>query len=291
MTKTVDVPRRPLGRTGVDVRILGVGGYHLGSMKSRREAVRIVQEAVDAGLTFLDNAWEYHDGRSEEIMGVAPSGGRQRGLPDDQGLQPRPRPGRGHAAAGGVAKRLRTDYLDLWQIHEVVYDNDPERHFARRGAVEALGEGQARRARSASSGFTGHKDPAIHLDMLSRGFPVRRLPAPPELLRRHVPQLRAAGAARAQPPGDRGHRHEAHGRRKATPVRKRAVTATEALRYAMSLPVATTVTGIDSRRGAAAGPADRPLVPAHARRASGSACGGGARPPRRTAATRRSRSP
>src|SRR5262245_11359526 len=117
MTKTADVPRRPLGRAGVDVSILGVGGYHLGSMKSRREAVWIVQAAVDAGLTFLDNAWEYHEGRSEEIMGAALRGRRHAAFLMTKVCTH----GRGRDAAlrqlDQSLRRLRTDYLDLWQIH------------------------------------------------------------------------------------------------------------------------------------------------------------------------------
>ena len=66
-----DIPLRRLGQTGVDVSALGLGGYHLGAMKRAKEAVRLIHEAVDAGITFLDNAWEYHDGRSEELMGKA----------------------------------------------------------------------------------------------------------------------------------------------------------------------------------------------------------------------------
>jgi predicted aldo/keto reductase-like oxidoreductase len=246
MTKSADVPRRPLGRTGVDVSILGVGGYHLGSMDSRREAVRLVQEAVDAGLTFLDNAWEYHDGASEEIMGTALRGRRHEVFLMTKVCSH----GRGRDVAlrqlEQSLKRLRTDYLDLWQIHEVVYPNDPERHFARRGAVEAL-ERAKREGKVRFVGFTGHKDPAIHLDMLSRGFPFDTCQLPLNCFdatfrsfeQRVLPELERQGIAALgmKPMGGGG-----------DPVRKRVVSATEALRYAMSLPVATTITGIDSAK-------------------------------------------
>jgi aryl-alcohol dehydrogenase-like predicted oxidoreductase len=223
-----------------------VGGYHLGSMKNPREAVRIVEEALGSGLTFLDNAWEYHEGRSEEIMGRALKGRRQEAFLMTKVCSH----GRGRATAlrqlEDSLKRLGTDYLDLWQIHEVVYDNDPERHFARGGAVEAL-EQAKRQGKVRFVGFTGHKDPAIHLDMLSRGFPFDACQLPlncfdasfrsfertvlPELLRQGI-------AAIGMKPMSGG----------GEPVQKRAVSATEALHYAMSLPVATTVTGIDSLR-------------------------------------------
>src|SRR3989441_12306171 len=166
-----DIPRRVLGRTGVEVTAMGLGGYHLGLIKGARQAERIVREAVDAGITFLDNAWEYHDGRSEEIMGRALAGGRR----DRVFLMTKVcTHGRDRATAmrqlEQSLRRLRTDHLDLWQIHEVVYENDPELHFARGGVVEALE--QARKdGKVRFVGFTGHKSPAIHLEMMAHGFP------------------------------------------------------------------------------------------------------------------------
>jgi aryl-alcohol dehydrogenase-like predicted oxidoreductase len=248
MTSTSpDVPRRPLGRTGAVVSILGVGGYHLGTMSSAREAQRIVQRAVDGGLTFLDNAWEYHDGRSEEIMGRALAGGRREQAFLMTKLCSH---GRGKAVAmrqlHQSLKRLRTDHLDLWQIHEVVYDNDPDRHFAADGAVEALDEAK-RQGKVRFVGFTGHKDPAIHLKMLAHGYPFDTCQLPLNCFdagfrsfeERVLPELARQGIAALGMKSMGG---------EGTPVKKKAVTADEALRYAMSLPVATTVTGIDSER-------------------------------------------
>ena len=85
------IPRRPLGKTGEQVSIIGLGGYHLGTLQSRDLAVRLVQEAVDAGVTFFDNAWEYNDHRSEEWMGLGLTGKAQSSFLDEQGLHPRPR--------------------------------------------------------------------------------------------------------------------------------------------------------------------------------------------------------
>jgi aryl-alcohol dehydrogenase-like predicted oxidoreductase len=246
MNESGGIPRRPLGRTGVPVSALGVGGYHLGDVKSSREAVRIVEEAVDAGLDFLDNAWEYHEGRSEEIMGRALRGRRGKAFLMSKVCSH----GRGRDVAlrqlEQSLRRLKTDYLDLWQIHEVVYPNDPERHFAKGGAVEALAQAK-REGKVRFVGFTGHKDPAIHLDMLSRGFPFDTCQMPlncfdgsfrsfeqrvlPEVLRQGIAPLGM------KPMGGDG-----------APVKKRVLTAAEALGYAMSLPVATTITGIDSLR-------------------------------------------
>jgi len=242
-----DIPRRPLGRSGVDVTAIGLGGYHLGLIKGARQAERIVQQAVDEGITFLDNAWEYHDGRSEEIMGRALAGGRR----EQVFLMTKVcTHGRDRATAmrqlEQSLRRLRTDHLDLWQIHEVVYENDPERHFAPGGAVEAL-EQAKRQGKVRFVGFTGHKDPSIHLKMLAHDFPFDTCQMPlncfdatfrsfearvlPELNRRGIAAL---GMKSMGGEGDS--------------VARRAITAEEALRYAMSLPVAVTITGMDSTK-------------------------------------------
>jgi aryl-alcohol dehydrogenase-like predicted oxidoreductase len=248
-TKSTDpIPQRALGRTGVEVCIMGLGGYHLGTIQSKREAVRIVQAAVDEGITFMDNAWEYHDGESETLMGKALSEGGRR---DQVFLMTKCcTHGRGKAVAfrqlHESLRRLRTDHLDLWQIHEVVYENDPEKHFAKEGAAEALAEAK-RQGKVRFVGFTGHKDPHLHLKMLQHGFPFDACQLPlncfdaafrsferqvlPELVRRGIAPL---GMKPICGDGD--------------PAKKRAVKATDALRYAMSLPVATTITGIDSMK-------------------------------------------
>src|SRR5262245_10570071 len=152
------------------VSALCLGGYNLGSIDSAREAVRIVHAAIDAGITFMDNAWEYNDHESEVRMGRAIADRRQ-----DVFLMTKVcTHGRGAALAmrqlDESLRRLKTDYLDLWQVHEVVYDNEPELHFARGGVIEALDRAkQAGKVRFV--GFTGHKDPAIHLGMLKHGYP------------------------------------------------------------------------------------------------------------------------
>jgi uncharacterized protein len=240
------IPRRPFGRTGVDVSCIGLGGYHLGTVSRRRDAVDLVRRAVDAGITFMDNAWEYHDGRSEELMGEALAGRRDQVFLMTKVCT--------HGRDARVAmrqleqslRRLKTDYLDLWQIHEVIYDNDPDLHFARGGVVEALDRAK-REGKTRFVGFTGHKDPSIHLRMLARDYPFDACQLPlncfdagfrsfetrvlPDLVRRGIAPIGMKSL---------GGRGEA--------VKKRMLKAEEGLRYAMSLPVATTVSGIDSAK-------------------------------------------
>jgi aryl-alcohol dehydrogenase-like predicted oxidoreductase len=239
-----EIPRRPLGRTGVEVSALALGGSHIGEVKTKREAMQIVHEAIDAGLNFMDNAWEYHDGRSEEWMGDALKGRRQEVFLMTKVCTH----GRDRKTAlrqlEESLRRLRTDYIDLWQIHETIYDNDPDLHFAKGGVVEALQAAQ-RAGKVRFVGFTGHKDPAIHLKMLAHDYPFDTVQMPLNCFdasfrsfeQRVLPELNRRGIA---PLGMKslGGTGDA--------VRKRVVTITEALSYAMSLPVAATVSGIDS---------------------------------------------
>jgi predicted aldo/keto reductase-like oxidoreductase len=240
------IPQRPFGRHDDRVSIIGLGGYHLGLAKTVKEAVRIVQEAIDAGVNFLDNAWEYHDGESERRMGRAIKDRRNQVFLMTKVCT--------HGRDRKVAmrqleqslRRLQTDYLDLWQIHECVYYNDPERHFAKGGVVEAL-EQARKEGKVRFVGFTGHKNPDIHLRMLSHGFPFDSCQLPlngfdanfhsfrdkvlPELARQQIAPIGMKSLG-----GD------------GKAVKKKAARVEDALRYAMSLPVCTTVSGVDSLR-------------------------------------------
>ncbi|MDT7811031.1 MAG: hypothetical protein QOJ42_947 [Acidobacteriaceae bacterium] len=239
-----EIPRRRLGRTGEQVSIIGVGGYHLGTMSSLDDAVRLVQEAIDAGVTIFDNAWEYNNHRSEEWMGQALQGRRDKVFLMTKVCT--------HGRDKNVAmqqleeslKRLQTDHLDLWQIHEVVYENDPDLHFAKGGVIEALDQAK-KQGKVRFVGFTGHKNPAIHLRMLAHNYPFDTVQMPlncfdgtyrsfeqqvlPELERRGIAALGMKSLG-----GD------------GQPILHGIVSAEEALRYAMSLPVATTISGMDS---------------------------------------------
>jgi aryl-alcohol dehydrogenase-like predicted oxidoreductase len=245
-TPDAEIPRRPFGRAGEPVSALGLGGYHLGLVGNRREAIRIVQAAIDAGITFMDNAWEYHEGESEEIMGKALAGRRDRVfLMSKVCTHGRDRKVAMRQLAQSL-KRLETDHLDLWQVHECVYPNDPERHFAPGGVIEALVEAKEK-GLVRYVGFTGHKLPEIHLAMLAHGFPFDSVQLPLNCFdatfrsfeRDVLPAARNRGLAvlGMKSMGGEG-----------DAVRKKVVTAEEALRYAMSLPVTTTISGIDSMR-------------------------------------------
>ena len=237
--------RRPFGRHRDElVSILGIGGYHLGSAKTVTEAIRIVHQAVDAGVNFLDNAWEYHEGESERRMGRAIRDRRQSVFVMTKVCT--------HGRDAKVAlrqlddslKRLKTDYLDLWQIHECIYDTDPALHLVPGGVLEALDRAKSQ-GKTRYVGVTGHKDPAILLRMLDSDYPFDACQLPlnafdasfrsfqhtvlPELARR---QIAAVGMKSLGGDG--------------RPIVKKATRVQDLLRYAMSLDVATVVSGIDS---------------------------------------------
>src|SRR6266568_1875135 len=162
------LPTRVLGRTGQRVSILALGGWHIGAIKDDAESIRLMQAAIDEGLTFFDNAWDYHDGRSEELMGRAlAEGGRRAKVFLMTKNCERDYEGSLRCLEDSL-RRLRTDHIDLWQFHEMVYDNDPDWVFEKggiRAATEARKAGKVR-----FIGFTGHKHPNIHLKMLDEPF-------------------------------------------------------------------------------------------------------------------------
>jgi aryl-alcohol dehydrogenase-like predicted oxidoreductase len=238
------IPKRPLGKTGLQVSALGLGGYHLGSAASDDDANRIVAEAIDAGINFFDNAWEYHDGKSETRMGNALKGKRNQVVLMTKVCT--------HGRKKDVAMRmleesltrLQTDHLDVWQVHEVIYDNDPDLIFAKDGAIEALDLAK-QQGKVRFVGFTGHKDPSIHLKMLSHNYAFDTVQMPLNCFdgtyrsfeTQVLPELNKRGIA---PLGMKSLGGSGES------VKNGAVTAQEALRYAMSLPVAVTISGMES---------------------------------------------
>lgn len=241
-----EIPRRKLGSTGVEVSAIGLGGSDLGRASSLEEATQIAHEAIDAGVNFMDNAWEYNNHRSEEWMGQALQGRRDKVFLMTKVCT--------HGRDRKVAmqqleeslRRLKTDHLDLWQIHEVIYYNDPDLIFRSGGAIEALDQAK-REGKVRFVGFTGHKDPAIHLKMLSHNYPFDTVQMPLNCFdatftsksfeQQVLPEANRRGIA---PIGMKSFSGNADA------IKKGIVTPQEALRYAMSLPVLTTVSGIPS---------------------------------------------
>ncbi len=157
---------RPFGRTGEMISAIGMGGFHIGKGHlSNSEAFRLMHQAIDRGITFMDNCWDYNEGRSELRMGVALEQGGYR----DKVFLMSKMDGRDKAEAAKQIdtslKRLRTDRIDLVQHHEILRYDDPDRIFAEGGAMEAFVEAKAA-GKIRYIGFTGHKDPRIHLQML-----------------------------------------------------------------------------------------------------------------------------
>ena len=239
------VPKRAMGKTGVQVSILGLGGFHLGTVSGQQEVNNMVAKAMDHGINFFDNAWEYHKGMSEERVGTALKGKRDQAIVMTKVCT--------HGRNKEVAmqqleeslKRLQTDHLDVWQVHEVVYYNDPEKIYAPDGVLEALTAAK-QQGKVRFVGFTGHKSPLIHLDMLKRGFafdtvqmPINPFdPSYRSFERDVLPVAKERGMAvfSMKSMGGSGE-----------PIVHGALTPTEALSYAMSIPgVSTTVSGMDS---------------------------------------------
>jgi uncharacterized protein len=238
------IPQRPLGRTGAKISALGLGGHHLGDLKTVEEAIRLVHEAVDAGITFFDNCWEYWNGRAEDWLGRAVKGRRDKVFLMTKVCTH----GRGMELALKMLdeslRRLQTDHLDLWQVHAVSFDNDPELAYAKGGVLEALDQAK-KQGKARFVGFTGHKDPSIHLNMIRRGYPFDTVQMPLNCLdatfrsfeKQVLPEVNKRGIAALgmKPMGGT-----------AGAVKSGLVKAEEMLCYAMSLPVATTITGMDS---------------------------------------------
>ena len=237
---------RALGRTGVNVSAVGFGGHHIGDFPTYEDAEKAVHDGLDAGIRYFDNCWEYHNGKSEDWLGRALSGGRR----DKAFLTTKVCT---HGRDGSLAmemleqslRRLQTDRLDLWQIHGVTFDSDPELAYRKGGVIEALDKAK-RDGKVRFVGFTGHKDPAIHRKMIEMGYPFDTVQMPLNCFdgtfrsfeTEVLPLLPSRGiAALGMKP---------HGGR-ADAIKKGVVTPAEMLRYAMSLPVATTICGIDSQ--------------------------------------------
>jgi uncharacterized protein len=242
------IPLRPLGKTGEMVSLIGLGGWSASNpaVLDEKQSLKLIQRAVHEGITFLDNAWDYHDGLAEERMGKALAEGKLR----DKVFLMTKCCGRtakdAQAGREDSLRRLRTDHLDLWQFHEMCYDNDPNWIFAEDGAIQvglkALKEGKIRHL-----GFTGHKDPRIHLEMIARPFewaasqmPLNVMDASYRSFQKQVLPVmlqKGIGCIGMKSLGGNG-----------SIVAKAGVPIEQALGYVFSLPISTLVSGIDSEK-------------------------------------------
>jgi aryl-alcohol dehydrogenase-like predicted oxidoreductase len=245
VTPSFQVPKRPMGKTGLEVSIIGLGGYHIGTVAGQQEVDNMVAKALDHGINFFDNAWEYHGGMSEERVGSALKGKRDQAIVMTKVCTHGRKKDLAMRMLEESLTRLQTDHLDVWQVHEVIYYNDPERAYQQDGVLEALAAAK-QQGKARFIGFTGHKNPSIHLDMLNRGFSFDtvQMPVNPfdpsfrSFERNVLPVAVQKGMAVFSMKSMSG---------SGEPIVHGALTPTEALSYAMSVPgVSTTISGMDS---------------------------------------------
>jgi aryl-alcohol dehydrogenase-like predicted oxidoreductase len=244
-----EIPLRMLGNTGVKVSAIGLGGYHIGKPDvPEDEAIRIIRTAIENGITFMDNSWDYNAGKSELRMGRALRGGYR-----DKAFLMTKIDGRDRWSAKAQLEeslaRLETDRIDLLQFHEIIHENDPERIFAEGGAMEMALEAKDD-GRIDRIGFTGHKSPEIHLKMLDaaaeHGLRFDAVQMPLNVMDAHflsfekkvLPALvrEGIGVLGMKSMGDR------------ILLESGTVEPIECLHYAMSLPTSVVITGCDSMK-------------------------------------------
>ena len=244
--KSGEMVYRVLGRSGEKVSAIGLGGHHIGRPRDAAEGIRIIRSAIDRGITFLDNCWDYHDGESERRMGGALRDGYRKRV-----FLMTKFDGRTKELAtkqlDESLRRLETDTIDLMQYHENISMEDPDRFFAPGGPVEALLEAK-KAGKIRYIGFTGHKDPAVHLRMLdvaaAHGFHFDACQMPLNVMDAHfrsfgrevVPRLvkEGIGVLGMKPMGD------------GFVLKSGAVTPIECLHYALNLPTSVVITGCES---------------------------------------------
>jgi predicted aldo/keto reductase-like oxidoreductase len=245
-TNDAGVPYRDLGSTGEKVSVVGLGGAHIGYQSEESESIRIIRTALDNGMNFLDNCWDYNGGQSEIRMGKALGNGYRKKAFVMTKIDGRDR----KTAASQIdesLRRLQTDHLDLLQLHEVIRLSDPDHTFSDNGAIHAMIEAK-KTGKARFLGFTGHKDPEVHLKMIkvaaAHDFAFDTVQMPLNLMDAHfdsfekkvLPVLveKKIGVLGMKPIGA-GEILKSH-----------AVTAVDCLRYAMSLPTSVVITGCDS---------------------------------------------
>jgi predicted aldo/keto reductase-like oxidoreductase len=244
--ENASIPTRTLGRSGEKVSMVGLGGFHIGMQSDEQESIRIIRTALDSGINFLDNCWDYNGGQSEIRMGKAlREGYRQKAFLMTK-IDGRTKKAASQQIEESL-RRLQTDRIDLLQFHEIIRDTDPDRVFAEGGGMEAA-LGAKKQGKVRYIGFTGHKSPDIHLKMLQTAsahqftfdavqMPLNVMDAHYESFEKKVlPALLkdGIGVLGMKPMGDKIILHS----QTATPL--------ECLHYAMNLPTSVVITGCDS---------------------------------------------
>jgi aryl-alcohol dehydrogenase-like predicted oxidoreductase len=243
---TQEMPYRELGKTGEKVSCIGLGGYHLGqSHLTEADAIKLFHAAIDRGINFSDNSWDYNQGESERRVGKALKGYRQKVFVMTK-FDGRTK-GSALKQLDQSLERLQVDHVDLWQFHENIRLEDPDRFFAKDGAAEATLEAR-KSGKARYIGFTGHKDPVVHLRMLElaqrNNFHFDTAQMPINVMDAHfrsfekqvVPVLQRQGVALLgmKSMGDKNI------------LESKTVTPLECLQYALSRPTSVVITGIDS---------------------------------------------
>ncbi len=244
-----DMPYRTLGKTGEKISAIGMGGFHIGQPKiEEAQSIRLIRSAIDRGINFMDNSWDYNEGQSEIRMGKALQNGYRQKVFLMTKLDGRTN----QEAAKQIdesLKRLQTDHLDLIQHHEIIRFEDPDRIFAQGGAQEALLEAK-KAGKIRYIGFTGHKDPHVHLYMLKvaadHGFHFDTVQMPLNVMDAHfrsfeklvLPKLVEQGI------GVLGMKSMGDG----IILKSKTVQPVECLHYAMNLPTSVVITGIDGEK-------------------------------------------
>lgn len=243
---TGQIPYRILGRTGERVSLIGLGGYHIGIQKEEEESIRLIRTAIDNGVNFLDNSWDYNEGVSEIRMGKALKDGYRK-----KAFLMTKIDGQDRKTAAvqleECLRRLQTETIDLLQFHEIIRMEDADRIFAPGGALEAVLEAK-KAGKVRYIGFTGHKSPAVHLQMLQtafdRGFIFDAVQMPLNVMDAHYDSFekKVLPVLREHDIGVLGMKPLAEkfilDSKTASPV--------ESLHYVMDLPVSTVITGCDS---------------------------------------------
>jgi len=241
-----DMIYRTLGRTGEKVSAIGLGGHHIGRPKDPAEGIRIVRSAIDHGITFMDNCWDYQDGEAERRMGQALRDGYRQRVFLMTKFDGRTKASTAKQIDESL-QRLQTDVVDLMQYHENIRMEDPDRFFAADGPLEALREAK-KAGKIRYIGFTGHKDPAVHVRMLdvadAHGFTFDSCQMPLNPMDAHfrsfekqvVPRLVKKGTAVL------GMKSMGDG----LLLKSGTVTPVECLTYALSLPTSVVITGCES---------------------------------------------